>query len=151
MRLSILLAGLLLAGTTCQAAPNHFWKDKKWWIGTAVNGVVVGLDMHSTTQAQSRGGVESNPILGPHPSNGQIAGLGVGAFAFYTTVHAVEWHFSHDDDRKWVRIVGLVAIPAGAVAIHLPSAIHNYEIPTPGERQLSSCMAKRSPCIEKVK
>lgn len=55
----------------------------------------------------------------------------VGAFTFYTTLHAVEWHYSHGDPNKAWRTFGLVAMPAVAMGIHLPAARHNYELIEP--------------------
>src|SRR5216684_449765 len=55
---------------------DRFFKDPKWWGGEAVIFTMIALDVQSTTWAQRRGIEEGNPILGRHPSNGQIIGLG---------------------------------------------------------------------------
>lgn len=117
---------LLFCAVPAQAAPKHFYTDWKWWVGTAINGTMVALDMHSTTVMLSRGGTESNMILGPHPSNGEVAGLGVGAFAYWTVIHAVDWHFGHDDPNKAWRVIGYIAMPIATTAIHGSAAIENY-------------------------
>lgn len=129
MRTTALALALLLVAPLAGAAPKHWYSDKKWWAGEAVIGAAVFLDMHSTARAMGNpANVETNFILGPHPSDGRIALVGLGAFSYWTTFHALDWHFGHDDTKPW-RILGYTAIPAAALAVHLPAAIHNYELP----------------------
>lgn len=145
MRTTALALALLLVAPLAGAAPKHWYSDKKWWAGEAVIGAAVFLDMHSTSQALHNGNTESNFLLGPHPSDGRVAAFGVGAFAYWTTAHAVDWHFFHNELLGF-RIFGYTAIPTAALITHLPAAIHNYGLPAPPPpAAVRECIVR--PCV----
>ena len=121
----------LLAGPPAHARPRHFWTDKKWWTGVAVIGAATALDGASTCQGLGRGGVETNLLIPGNPTCARVGYFMAGAFTFWTTIHAVDWHYSHDSPSRVERMAGLTAMPIGTLAVHLPSAIHNLQIPPP--------------------
>src|SRR3974390_676398 len=108
-------------------SPKHWYTDKKWWVGEAVIVTAVALDMNSTAGAIHRGGWETNVFLCPHPSTRRIAIMGTAAGGYWTFFHALDWHFFHDDSKGF-RIFSYTAIPAIAVATHVPAAINNYSV-----------------------
>lgn len=126
-----LAVALLVAMLPMCASAKPFYKSKRWWAGVAVIGAAVALDAHSSCQAFSRGGLETNPLIYGTRSCGEVSGLMVGAFGFYTTMHALEWHVTQRDPNKAIGFTGLVALPAVALGVHLPAAIHNYGIEAP--------------------
>jgi hypothetical protein len=120
-----------VAGST-NAAPRHWYTDKKWWIGESVNLLATGLDANSTCCALSRGSTEGNIILGPHPSCRNVAGMQMGAAFYWTFFHVLDWHFWNNPEapvpNRALRIIGYTAIPVAAAAIHGSAAIHNYRV-----------------------
>lgn len=127
----ISLLAILIIARPAESAPKHWYRDLKWWAGEAVIVTVTSLDAQSTCQGFSRGGVESAAILSGNHSCGTEVGVMAGGIAFYTTLHALEWHFGHKDESKIVRDLYPWAIPAVVTAVHLPAAIHNYESTRP--------------------
>jgi len=103
----------------------HFLRDKWWWAGEIVNGVVVGLDYGSVQRAQSRGAVETNILLGSHPSAGATAGVGVAAFAFWTGLHALEYGTTKNEKNREWQDARLWAIPMIASGVHIDGAVSN--------------------------
>lgn len=139
-----LIVGLLFLAAAAPASADPFYKHKRWWAGVAVIGAAVALDAHSSCRAFSHGAIETNPWIYGTRSCAEVSGLMVGAFGFYTTMHALEWHVTQNQPNKAIRIFGQVALPAVAVGIHVPAAIHNYDldlrpapvrIPPPCERR----------------
>ena len=118
------IAATLLLAPTAQARPKHWYTDAKWWAGVAVIGAAVAADYATTAQLQRQGNVETNPILGPHPSNAKLAGVGTGAFAFYVGLHAAEYHLTRDDTKPW-RTASYLLMPAIVGGIHGYAAAHN--------------------------
>jgi hypothetical protein len=118
----------LLTVTNVEAKPRHWYKDWKWWMGEAVIAGAFVADGYSTSLAQSRhAGVETNPFLGPHPSNRGIVGLSLAGFSVETAMHAACWHYSHDENKGW-RIFGYTTTPTAAAAVIGRSAAHNFSL-----------------------
>ena len=130
-----ILATILLWSIPCQASPRHWYTDKWWWVGEAVNIAMPLLDANSTEHAVSRGAFETHPwLIGRHPSSHAAYEAGTGASAFYTILHIAAWKLSHDDKSKAWRNVGRWGIPAGVTANHLYPVINNYRIERPTYR-----------------
>jgi hypothetical protein len=127
-----IIVAILLSAISCQASPRHFWKDKQWLVGEAIIGLSVALDAHSTCQAVGRGVETSLAFPGNH-SCGTTAGISLGAFGFYTALHAAEWHVGHDDPNGVFRALTPWTVPAVVAPIHLYAAAHNYGLPAPRE------------------
>lgn len=127
--------------------PTHWYRDKKWWAGTVVNGLVLALDSHSTCRAFDHGGVETNFLLRGNRSCGVQIGAAVAEFAGITTLHALAWHCVQNEDTwhgfgkcyglnqdngthqsAW-HAVAYLAAPVATAAGHIPAAIHNYRLP----------------------
>jgi hypothetical protein len=125
------LCSIIALAIPAKASP-HWYKDKRWWAGEAIIGLSVALDAHSTCQAVGRGVETSIAFPGPR-SCAETAGISLGAFGFYTVLHAAEWHVGHDDPNKVIRGLTPWMIPAAVAPIHLYAAAHNYGLPTPRE------------------
>jgi hypothetical protein len=109
--------------------PKPFYKSKQFWVGVAVIGASVAADSASTSHGQHYPGiVETNPLLGPHPSDAKIAGLGAGGFATYFGLHLASYQLSRKDPSKEWRFIGRWGVPASAASVHVPLAVHNYEL-----------------------
>ncbi len=66
--------------------------DRVFWLAEGALAAAKASDSLSTVELQSRGGWENNPILGKHPSQGNLAGYFAATFAvdsaaFYFTEH----------------------------------------------------------------
>jgi hypothetical protein len=126
---------IVLSSVPADAAPKHWYTDKLWWAGEAINIAMPLLDANSTEYGIHRGGIETHPwLIGHHPTPGQAYGAGVGAAVLYTGLHIATWKLSHDDSSKAWRNVGRWGVPATVTANHLPAAIHNYRIEHPSYR-----------------
>lgn len=124
----ICLFAILIMAAPAESAQKHWYRDWKTWAGVGIIGFSTGLDAHSTCQAFAHGAVETSLALNGNRSCATAAETMAGAFAFYTTLHALESHFGHKDESRFVRDVTPWAIPAVVAGIHLSAAIHNYEI-----------------------
>lgn len=129
---------LVVSLVLCMAAPvsaqEHkappFWRDKHFWIGEALIGTGIALDMISTTHVQHvcSGCVELDPILPIHPSDQRIALHGLMAFAFESGINLIDHRLMANDPNKYWRFAGYYAWPATAFSIHTVAAIHNYHV-----------------------
>lgn len=130
---------------------------KRWpfWVGEGVIGGSIAADDASTAVA-SKNLTEGNGFLGAHPSNKQIAALGVLNFAGQSLLNLAACHVAHHvpvaasctyyndragvthehctefmDDRLGWRIVGYVGIPTEQVIISgIFGAKHNIDLET---------------------
>jgi hypothetical protein len=111
---------------------RHPWSDKRWWAGIAVIVIDHALDASSTMGVQHRcpDCVETNPILGPHPSAAQVWGLDAGAILFYSGLHYVEWYAGHDDPNKYWRFASQWTIPIIDASFETPAIANNFGIGT---------------------
>lgn len=108
------------------AHPSHpFYKDKKFWLGVGIIGAAVAADGYTTSTMLDRGNIESNPLLGPHPSNRAIALNSLAGFGGYFGLHWIAYHYSHDDPSTPWREIGRWEIPIIAGSIHGHAAFHN--------------------------
>jgi hypothetical protein len=115
---------------------KHWYKNYKWWIGTAVIGTAVALDAHSSCRALGQPGMgETNLLVIGTPTCWKVSLVEVSAFSFYTAMHVLEYNVSRNDytgyHGRFVETFGLMAIPAGIAVVHISAAVHNYEIPVP--------------------
>lgn len=124
------LAILLLVAIPAHASPRHWYADKRWWVGEGIIALSVALDAHSSCLAVNRG-VDTSIAFPSRRSCGADTGIGLGAFAAYTALHAAEWHFGHDDPSRAIRALTPWMLPAVVAPIHLSAAIHNYMLPAP--------------------
>jgi hypothetical protein len=106
-----------------------FYKDKQWWAGEAVIMTSVSLDTASTSFARNNGNIEKNPLLGPHPSDAKLAAFSIAGVATYTVLNIAARHFGQKDPNKYWRFAGRWSIPLITAGIHVPLAIHNYNLP----------------------
>lgn len=122
------------------APKKHFWTDKKVLVGEAIIiGSTLGLDAISTCQ-RIHLGTDKNPLI--HSCGTAVAVEGAAA-GFYTVLNYAEWHFGHDDPNKYWRFASYWSIPVTVCAIHCSAAIHNWDLPTHGERKFNEWMVKR--------
>jgi len=112
-----------------EARPQHPWyKDKYVWIGVGVIAGSLVADAKSTSRAQSFGLVETNPLLGQHPSNQRIAGIAAIDFGIQTFLHVEAYRVERNDPSWQWRFASRVAIPAEVFGINGVHAIRNYEL-----------------------
>ena len=108
------------------AAKDHWYKDKYFWTGTTIIGAGVSLDGASTSWGQQNALVEGNPLLGKHPSNGELIGFGAAGFGGYFVGNILAYKLTHHSPSRFKRQLGRWGVPAAAAAIHLSCAIDNY-------------------------
>jgi hypothetical protein len=106
---------------------DRWYKDKSFWIGTAIIAASIAADAHSTVEA-CPGCRETNGFLGTHPSNGDAAFVAGGGFALVFGLHIANWELTHRDPQKPWRVEGRWLAPALAVAVEGRSAINNYRL-----------------------
>ena len=82
-------------------------------------------DAITTRQLQDRGGVELNPIFGPHPSPAKQAGINLGVFVAQAGLFYLTEHNRH----AWVRWTGRALLGA-ATEEHARLAACNADINT---------------------
>lgn len=154
MKQVIAILVLLAMVVPADAAPRkHWYRDPKWWIGEVVIGAAITADCYSTARTIQRGVVsETNPLLGPYPSNGKIAGVCVAGFGIQTVLHASAWHVVHheplaascdkdslgratyrnckqfEQDNVFWRSLAYTAIPTVAVVINGRAAANNFKL-----------------------
>jgi len=137
-RLGTLLVVLLLTNGGAQAQhrwndkPRHWYTDWKWWVGEAAIAGIRFADAHSTALARSRcaGCIETNPIIGKHPGNGDIIALSSVGFGIETALHIASSVHCPDvnwDSRPW-RIACDALMPGIDAAISVPDIVHNYSL-----------------------
>jgi hypothetical protein len=137
-RIASLLIVLLLAATSAQGQrrwngkERHWYTDRLWWIGEVVIAGAFAADAHSSSYVRDRcpGCRETNPLLGPHPSNRAIAVDSSLLFGLYTAFHIGSWKACPDpdwDDKAW-RVACYTAIPAIVAPLKIRAAIHNYHL-----------------------
>jgi hypothetical protein len=122
------------AQTTLVAKPSFvsygeksWYKQKKFWAGTAVICACMAADAYTTVNRR-RGLVESNGLLGPNPDTGSVVAVSAAGFAVEFTLHALSYHVvSHDPSRVW-RDIGHWWSPVAATAIPCRSAIQNIRL-----------------------
>jgi hypothetical protein len=137
-RVVLILAALLLAATNLNAQhrwngkEKHWYKDWLWWIGEGFIAGTFVADAHSTALVRDRCPAceETNPFLGPHPSNRAIVVYSGIVFAAFTGFHilAEEWCPNPNGESKVWRTVCYTTIPAIAASRKIPAAIHNYHL-----------------------
>jgi len=106
---------------------DHWYKDKYFWMGTAVIAGAVVADAHSTA-TRPRGAVESNPLLGFHPTTGKIVGVSAANFGINFALHAAAWHESHQDPSQAWRQIGRWGVPVASALTTGRQAALNYEL-----------------------
>jgi hypothetical protein len=137
-RITSLLIVLLLAATSAQGQrrwngkEKHWYTDPLWWVGEAVIAGAFAADAHSSSYVRDRcpGCRETNPLLGPRPSNRAIAVDSSLLFGLYTAFHIGSWKACPDpdwDDKAW-RVACYTAIPAIIGPLKIRAAIHNYNL-----------------------
>lgn len=104
-------------------APNRIW-DKKLIFTEAFAGAAIAFDAYSTVNMH-KPCVETNRILGAHPSPGAVAGLFGGQFA--GTMLISYYAKKHVGNRKWAHALWM-APTLYIGADHLKGGIHNYAI-----------------------
>jgi hypothetical protein len=115
--------------------PKHFYKDRLWWIGEAVIAGLLAADAYSTSVGRSRCPtcVESNILLGPHPTNGQITGATIAFLGVQSGLHAFSWIACPDVNRRsrgW-RVACNALVPGIGLAILPRHIIKNFELRSP--------------------
>jgi hypothetical protein len=138
---------LMASPMSASAAPKHFYRDWRWWIGFGVVAVTDILDAHSTCVAFDKGIAYRegrDPLIRGSRSCGDVVKVATLGFAIHTTLHAIIWHCSessfhpikcygmNDNESRYRNIwqpIQLATIPVINMASHLPAAIHNYQLP----------------------
>jgi hypothetical protein len=112
---------------------DHWYTSKSWWVGDGIAGGAIALDAFSTTSKVLPGYpyvLEGNKALGHHPSRGKLIEVASAEFSALTIIHALAWHFSHQDPSRTWRFIGAWSVPAEVAAAHIPAAIHNFNLPS---------------------
>jgi len=108
---------------------DRWYKDKTWWAGETLGVLLpLALDADSTIRNQSQGCIESNPLLGSHPSNAKIIGVTVVGAGIQTTLYWLSYRLSHNDPSRTWRIIGQLGVPAAVWSTNGRSAINNYQL-----------------------
>jgi len=69
---------LLVALTWSAAGARPFYKDKKFWLGLAVDSAAMAADYKTSQDLFARGGTELNPIFGSRrPGSGRMVAIGL--------------------------------------------------------------------------
>lgn len=69
--------------------------------------------------------IETNPILGKHPSEGAVWGYGIGSAALFTTLNHLIWHYAPDrSDRHlfWFEVAPIIGVEASNVYSNVHAA-----------------------------
>jgi hypothetical protein len=131
MRILILVAALI--SLPAMAAhkpykPHPFYKDKQFWLGTAVIAAGVANDIISTTNGNYPGLGDASIFLpgsGPY-SNAKFAGAAAGEFAVFEGLHILLYHLGGNLDSRGWREFARWGIPGAAVGETTYAAITNY-------------------------
>ena len=125
----VFLALLLFAGVASAQElpetpkPKH---DRKVFIaGTALLAASKTADAVISGQLLNCGGVEQNPLFGPHPSPAKQAGVNAGIFAG----EVLAFHFTERNRHAWVRWLGRAAVGLESEE-HIRAFAHNAELHT---------------------
>jgi hypothetical protein len=154
-RITSLLIVVLLAATSAQGQrrwngkEKHWYTDRFWWIGEAVIAAAFAADAHSSSYVRDRcpGCVETNLLLGSHPSNRAIAVDSSLFFGLYTAFHIGSWEACPDpngDDKAW-RVACYTAIPAIIGPLKIRAAIHNYNLAARSGSQSTQSLSTSAP------
>jgi hypothetical protein len=111
---------------------DHWYTSKSWWAGTGIILLTNALDAFSTTSRVTPYypyNIESNKLLGPHPSNGRVAAITGLESGFLVSLHGAAWHYSHQDPSEPWRIVGAWSVPSVVASAHISAAVHNFHVP----------------------
>lgn len=107
---------------------DHWYKDPRAWIGFGIITASIVADAYTTSQQPSYL-VESNPLLGSHPSNRAIIVASSVEFGVAATCHYLFFNWSHDHYSDHVEsAVAYWSMPTVALAIPGRNAIHNYRL-----------------------
>jgi hypothetical protein len=137
-RIASLLVVLLLTSSIAQAqhrwdGPHpHWYRDWLWWAGEAVIAAIEATDAHSTILAREAcpGCIETNRIIGPHPSHGDVIVLSTVGFGIESLLHFGSWETCPDPNhefRSW-RIACDMLVPGIGIAVRGNSIAHNYHL-----------------------
>lgn len=102
--------------------------DKKFYFVIGALAAAKTADAITTERVLSRGCHESNPLFGPYPSSGRIAGLDVAAFAIESGTAYLLKRYSRK--HRWARYAWPIA-PARQTALHIYWAAHNEGLRCP--------------------
>lgn len=121
---------------------KHWYKDKYFWIGVAINAGANAMDTISTCSAFQRGYVEGEFILRGTRSCQKIAVADSIEFALFTSGQAFMWHCAYNtgfhctgmnhDPGPHEKLYGNFerwTIPVASLASHVPAAVHNWRQP----------------------
>jgi len=108
---------------------RHWYKNPKEWLGFGIIAISIAADAY-TTSDRPPGAVETNPLLGRHPTNRAIITSAGMEFAILATGHYLLWNIdaSVSDDSALDRHIGYWAVPAISVTFSGRHAINNYRI-----------------------
>lgn len=123
---SAVLAVLLFA-SPCLAAPHHWYKSGKFWIGEAVIVGSLVADGRSSCVGFSRGLVEGNPLARGSRSCGEAVSVLALGGAVYTGLHVWAARLNYNEPSRAWRILGAVEVPVTVCAFHCTAAARNYE------------------------
>jgi hypothetical protein len=137
-RVASLIVVLLLTCSAGQAQhrwngkEKHWYTDWLWWVGEGVIVTAFVLDAHSTALVRERcpGCPETNPFIGPHPSNRAIITASSIFFGIETGLHIGSWKACPDPNREFKSwyVACDTTVPAIVAAWRIPAAVHNYHI-----------------------
>ena len=96
--------------------------DRRYFAVLGVLAAAKAADGLTTSEAAWPGCRETNPILGPNPSNARIAGLAVTSFAVEAGTAFLLKRFGHH--HKWARFLWL-GEPSFQVLRHAQAAMHD--------------------------
>jgi hypothetical protein len=125
MRLAPVPAGKLAFAS--KSSPKHWYTDKWFWTGIAIQAAAVGADAWTTSQRRS-GLRETNGFIGGNPDNGSIAALSSVGFGVGFTCSVLAWQQSHDDPHLAWRLLGRWSLPIAAALIEGRSAVKNNRL-----------------------
>lgn len=112
---------------------DHWYRSKRFWITFTVNLAAESADYYSTRRALDKGGYETDPILGRHPSISRLIGTGVG-WDFISTYAA--WRVS---ESRSVKGRVLWSLPGdGEDIAHVWLSVENMRL----ARRLALCISK---------
>ena len=99
--------------------PNH----RVFIVGTAALAAAKTYDAITTAQLLERGGFETDPVFGRHPSTARLAGINAAFFVG----QAMAFRFTEKSKHPWIRWIGRGYI-SYAVAGHIHNGVCNSSI-----------------------
>ena len=99
--------------------------SKSFFAVVGTLGASSAADWLTTSQTLERGNHETNGVLGPHPSNGQIAAFGAGYYAGEITLAYFVKKFG--EHHHWSRHLWLIE-PSYSTTVHIVNAAHNAKL-----------------------